>query len=93
MSEPSNVARFTGNTENAREHISISVELLARKMAEVHEVGYRSGLSDGRVSDMESARLLSRHSLSFEVRVNLYIAMWDALIAAGDPIAVAERSA
>jgi len=93
MTDASNIARFTGNTEKARDHVTLSVEVLARKMAEAHEVGYRSGLNDARASDWERLRLMNNHHYTFETRVNLYIAMWDALMASGDPIAPPSRSA
>lgn len=76
MSEPANnVAKFTGNTENAREHVTFAVADLAAEFAKAYEVGYRAGLNDLDPSPSERMRLLTYHSLSYQTRVDLYEAI------------------
>ena len=71
----STVAKFTGDTTNAREHVTFAIADLAREFAKAYEVGYRNGLNDMNPHPAEKARLLTSHLLSFETRADLYEAM------------------
>lgn len=83
MTEPSNIARFTGNTEKARDHVTLPIEDMARILAEAEDLGYRRALIDGRVADHEANRLRTNHWQMFQIRVNLYRALWHSKIKSG----------
>lgn len=74
------IAKFTGDTTNARTHVTFAIDDLARDYAKAYEVGYRNGLNDVNPTPAEKTRLLTNHLLSYETRVNLYEAIIRAQI-------------
>lgn len=73
-----NVATLPVDQSKAREHVTLPIEELARRLALAYSLGYRNGVSDADLDAPRHAHLLCAQLLTIETRVDLYAAQLSA---------------